>query len=260
VGHRALTPRARRLAAVLAGGADAVLSHRSAAQVHGLVDRAPARHEITAPDRRRHRGAELVVYRNRLHPADRTVVDGVPITTVARTLVDLAATRSADELDAALEAAARQRVLDLRAIDETIARNRRRRGVGRLAAAVERLHPAAQDTRSRLEARALALIARHDLPAPAVNVLVEGLEVDLLWPHARLAVELDSRQHHMTPQAFERDRARDARLATAGYRTLRFTWRQLADEPQTVVAALRAALPAAHRPATPPQARAAAAA
>jgi hypothetical protein len=260
VGHRALRPRAYRIAAVLAGGRDAVLSHRSAADAHGLLDRPPVRHEVIAPLRRRRREAPIVVYRAALHDDEWELLDGVPTTTVARTLLDLAATCRRSIVDRALEAAERRRILDLADVRAVLARNRGRRGVATLRDAVERLHPATGDTRSRLEALALRLVTDHGLPQPAVNVLVDGKEVDLLWPHDRLVAELDGRETHLTPQAFERDRRRDAELAAAGYRVLRFTWRQLTEDPAFVAAALRAALRAAPRPATPAPAPASAAA
>jgi very-short-patch-repair endonuclease len=97
-------------------------------------------------------------------------------------------------------------------------------------------------TRSELERRFIALCDRFGIPRPATNVIVAGREVDGVWHEARLVVEIDSREHHMTTVAFEEDRARDADLMLAGYRVLRITWRRLRDEPEAVAETLRALL------------------
>jgi very-short-patch-repair endonuclease len=97
-------------------------------------------------------------------------------------------------------------------------------------------------TRSTLEERFHALVEQFGLPRPQGNVVVAGLEVDFLWRDQRLVVETDGAATHLTPSAFEEDRRRDARLAVAGYRVLRFTWRRIVDEPREVAATLRALL------------------
>jgi hypothetical protein len=111
-----------------------------------------------------------------------------------------------------------------------------------LEAALDSLSPGPQATRRQLEEGMLALLARHDLPRPLVNATVEGYEVDFYWPQARLIVETDGAATHLTATAFEQDRERDAALTVAGYRVVRFTWRQLTDRAGTVADTLRALL------------------
>lgn len=237
VGHRALVPDAFRLAAVLACGPSSVLSHRSAADLWGLRPCTSSRVDVTvAGDRGRHL-AGIRAHRGRLHPDDVTSERGIPVTTPARTLVDLAALVPRDHLLRALERAEQVRLFDLRALGAVIERAPRRSGAQSLRRALEDLRTA-PFTRSELERRALALIARHGLPAPAVNVRVAGYEVDLLWRAARVVVELDGRAVHDTALAFERDRRRDADLQARGYAVVRFTWRQVTSTPDWIVARL----------------------
>ncbi|HEY8583635.1 MAG TPA: type IV toxin-antitoxin system AbiEi family antitoxin domain-containing protein [Capillimicrobium sp.] len=259
VGHAALRPEGHWLAAVLSCGEGADLSHRSVAYAYGIGPPVLGRIEVTAPRRRRPR-TDLLVFRNALHPQERTTLNGIPVTTRERTVLDLAATRGRPAVDTALEHLARQRRFDGGAFAALLELRRGARGAGILRAALDELHPATEETRSKLEARALALIAAHGLPQPAVNTRLLDLEVDLLWREHGLVVELDSRTHHLTPSAFEDDRRRDAKLLAAGYRVLRLTYRQVTDEPAYAAEALRAALRPAHRRATPPRGPAAAAA
>ncbi len=137
-----------------------------------------------------------------------------------------------------VEEAERRGLFDLRAIEAVLARNPRHPGAHRLRNAI-RAWTEPPPTRSELERRFLELVTAADLPRPSVNVLIEGLEVDCFWPEAALIVELDSRGYHESPSAFERDRLRDLRLTTAGFRVVRITWRRLEDEPVEVVAELR---------------------
>ncbi len=164
---------------------------------------------------------------------------GIRVTTPARTLLDLAATVSADDLARAVEEARVLRLVtdaDLRAILDA---HPRRAG----SAALRReLDVEARLTRSEAERRLLDLIRRAQLPLPETNVRVLGHEVDALWRAQRLIVEIDGFDAHGTRAAFERDRARDARLVAAGYRVIRITWRQLHDEPARTIAQLATAL------------------
>ncbi len=241
VGHRVLVADGFRLAAVLACGPDAALSHRSAGGAWGLRPSHRARHEVTTRGRgREHPGID--VHRCRLTEDDVTDRDGIRITTPSRTLLDLAEVVGFEQLRNAVERTHHLRLLDLDAIDAVLARAPGRRGRRRLLRAVELFRPEHADAASRLETAALRLIERHRLKRPSVNVPVGPYVIDLLWPRQRLAVELDSRAHHLTPQHFESDRRRDADLLAAGYRTLRFTWRHVHDDPEWVVARLRAAL------------------
>jgi len=244
VGHGAVGQSGRRFAAVLTVGPDAVLSHRSAGETWGLCSYAGARAEVTAPRTLRAR-ARLLPHRAVLLPDERTVIDGLPITTVARTLLDLAMVLDRHRLERAVERAEMARLLDLRAVAALLDRHRRRPGAGALRVAL----PAATDprvTRSDFEDAFLAFLAARDLPRPSSGVWVPmddgegpGVELDVAWPAARLAVELDPRSTHGTAAAFERDRHKDQRLMLAGWRVVRLTPRRLREEPDCVAATLR---------------------
>jgi very-short-patch-repair endonuclease len=219
VGHMALTPRSREMAAVLACGPDAVLSHRSAAVLWGLLRSAP-RIEVTAP-RSRKRRAGLAVHRSRvLSAVDRVVLDGIPVTGVARTLVDLADLLSERRLADAVHEAEVRRLFDLKAVEAALARVPGRGGRHRLGRVLAAYEPR-PFTRSDGERRVLALCREQGLLQPRVNALVEGYEVDFWWPDAGLVVELDGEAVHHTRRAFREDRRRDRALATAGIHVLR---------------------------------------
>jgi predicted transcriptional regulator of viral defense system len=239
VGRRALTPAGSRLAAVLAAGHGAALSHTSAAAQWQLVATAQTLIDVTvATGRRPRRGIRLHVTTT-LAADDVTEIDGIPITSVARTLVDLAARVRRRRLLEAIEQAYTLRHLDVGELRQALRRNHNHRGVGTLA---ELLDGFAEppSTRSQLERMMLHVIVAAGLPEPLVNALVAGLCVDLLWPAWRLVVELDGRRFHDNPWAFERDRRRDAILRTAGYEILRVSHRRLTREPDAVIADIRA--------------------
>ena len=161
---------------------------------------------------------------------------------MARTLVDLAGVLTAQQLERSCHRAEVLRRLDA-ADGGAPARPRRSRGARDLRAALATLAPAAPDiTRSELEERFLALVADAGLPRPEVNAAVAGHEVDFLWRDHRLVVETDGAATHLTPTAFEEDRRRDAALQVAGFRVVRFTWRQITDDGRRVVQVVRALL------------------
>jgi very-short-patch-repair endonuclease len=247
VAHRSLPPEAFWLAAVLACGPQAALSHRSAATAWELRHDGSRSFDVTSPRAGGKAKSGITAHRSNLDRADVTTHRGVPITTPARTLLDLAEVVPRAQLDRALEEAFRCRLTHRAALEATLARANGRRGVKPLQAALDSMHPLAPRTKSAFERRALALIAQHDLPRPLVNVHVAGLEVDLFWPAHKLVVELDSLEFHFTRPAFERDRRKDAILGRAGYAVQRFTWRQLDDEFLATLAELlsRRAAPAA---------------
>ncbi len=244
VGHRALSREGRWLAAVLACGDGAVLSHGCAAHLLGLRPSSAAIADVTIDSRAgRRRRAGIRVHRPRVpvHASERTLHEGIPVTSVARTLLDLAELVSHPSLARAVERAEALGLFDLRAVQDTLERHRTRRGAARLRAVLD-AYRADVLTRSDLEATLLALCAAHDVAPPATNARVAGHEVDFVWRAQRLIVETDGRLHHATAAAFERDRARDARLTVAGYRVVRFTHRQVTREPAHVVATLHALL------------------
>ena len=245
-GHTPLTRKGRWMAAILACGHGAALCGRTAAAAQGLLHHDGAI-EVVAPLRRGKARPGLVVReRSDLVPSDRTVVDGIPCTSVARTLLDLAAVVWPDQLARACERAEELREFDLRALRDLVRRNRGRRGVRRLRLAMDAMRSLEPAARSELERRFLALCERSGIPRPHVNAWIEvsgsGLEVDFSWPHARLAVEVDGAAYHSDTAAFERDRERDRRLLLAGWRVMRVTWRQLEAQPAELAASLRALL------------------
>jgi very-short-patch-repair endonuclease len=235
----AATREARWIAAVLAGGDGAALSHRSAGELWGMLDpiEGPI-HVVVRHGRRTHAG--IVFHRTR-HPDRHSVRKGIPVTTPARTLLALAATRSTRRLEQAIERAGRHGVLDIPELTRLCEASRGRKGTGRLSSVLAHYRPL-PDTRSKLERRFLRLCRDAGLPRLAVNVPVLGYEVDFLWPGARLVVELDGFEYHRDRGAFERDRRRDARLQLAGYRVVRITDRRLVEEPEAAAAELRTLL------------------
>jgi very-short-patch-repair endonuclease len=238
-GHRALRSEARWLAAVLACGDGAALSHRSAAALWGLRASGRERVDVTAPGSRGLRDPLIDLHRARLEPAEVTVHGGIPVTTVARTLGDLAGVVPGPALERALTQAESVGLYDHDALRAVSERFRGRRGARALHAAL-RTPPAF--TRSELEARMLALCDAYELPRPHVNVRVCGHEVDFLWPAARLIVETDGYAFHRSRAAFERDRRRDAELILAGYRVIRITHARLSTDAAGVAATIRALL------------------
>jgi very-short-patch-repair endonuclease len=242
VGHRVLRVEGRRLAAVLACGPGAVLSHSSAAAHWGLLHTAAARVDVTAP-RGRHGARGIRLHRSRaLDARDTTTHDGIPITTVARTLLDLAATTQPHRLERALAQADHLRVYDHRAITDVIDTANGHRGTVALARATAR-EP--KLTKSDWEVRMLKLVREAELPEPLVNHPLDApdygyCELDFFWPAHNLIVETDGWETHGTRAAFDRDRAKDAALTAAGQRVLRFTWRA---EDATILRRLRAMLP-----------------
>lgn len=242
VGHARLRREGRWLAAVLAVGPGAVLSHRDAA---GLHDLRPANHasiDVTTTANRPDEPGVRVHRTRSLDAQDVTTVSGIPVTTVARTLVDLAGQIPHDHLTKAIKEAERQRTFDLRAVEAVMARTRGRRGPGHRAmreALLERRALEATATRSLLEDAFLKLVRDAGVSIPATNALVEGLQVDAVWRTQRIAVELDGWQDHGTRRAFEDDRERDAILTSAGWRVVRFTYRQVTQGPDAVVETLR---------------------
>jgi very-short-patch-repair endonuclease len=238
VGHPTLTLHGRFLAAVVAFGDQAVLSHRSAAVLWGLVPERGPRIDVTVPGTggRTRRGA-VVCHRSPLSEADATALHGIPVTNPARTLADLAAVVSDREFERALDEAAYLR-LDLSGLQP----RQGRRGGARIRRVLANHRAGTTRTRSEMEERMLALCNRFALPRPLCNLEVEGHTVDFVWPQSRLIVETDGWQAHGTRRAFETDRRRDAHLVANGWRPVRLTWKRLMSEPEEVVEQLRGML------------------
>ena len=241
VGHRSFTKRGRFMAAVLAGGPGAVLSHRSAAELWGLRQSSRGRIEITVATSLRVRPG-IDAHRATLALDEVTVHDGIPVTTVPRTLLDLAAVVPPAQVERAIHEAEVLRLWDPLSLADLLERHPGARGTAAMREMIERAKQGLEVSRSELENRFLTLIAEKNLPRPQTNVLVEGYEVDCVWREQRLIVELDGHATHATREGFERDRARDRRLQAAGWRVVRITWRQLHDDPHAVAADLAALL------------------
>jgi hypothetical protein len=240
VGHRLLSVDGRRMGAVLACGIGAALSYRTAGDALELRPSSSPIIDVTSPTRagRRHRGIRVHSGAT-LTPRDVTAVNAIPVTTVPRTLLDLAEVVRLRELERVIERAETLRILDLIAIRELLSRSPGRRGARRLERAL-----AAEPvfTRNDLEELMYAICIRAGVPLPRVNYPIGKYEADFAWPEHRLIVETDGRATHATTHAFEHDRLRDRELVKAGWRVIRFTWRQLQDDPDEVVATLRALL------------------
>lgn len=229
VGHRVLGADGWRMAAVLAAGPGAVLSHRSAADLWGIRRSARSRHEVT-----RVGGSALRtvhVHRTRsLPPEDVTTIRGIPVTTLARTLRDCAAVLTRHALARCLHEADILRILDVSAIKSAPAA---------LASVIADYAP--QPANEGLETL-FAAILPSDLPTPLFNTHVGPHEVDVLWPAHRVIVELDDVRTHRTVRGFQRDRERDAALIAQGHVVLRITDARLRRDPDTVIGELRAVL------------------
>jgi very-short-patch-repair endonuclease len=234
LGHAALTQRGRWMGAVLACGEGATLSHRSAAALWGLMR--PGRRQIDVTSRHGRSGRPgIALHRGRLDDEDRVERDGIPVTSLSRTLLDLAEVIEESRWDRAAEEAERLGLLELVALERVCDRGSGRRGLGRCMRLVEEAR-AVPRTRSVLEDRFAAVCESHDIVPPSRNVLVGEVEVDALWPRERLIVELDGFSFHGHRAAFERDRARDTALQAAGYKVIRLTHRRLEAEPAAVAA------------------------
>jgi hypothetical protein len=219
VGHIVLRPEARWLAAVLACGEGAVLSHRGAAALWALHPTAAARVDVTVAHTSGVRTtARIAVHRSR-RGIQSTRHHGIPVTTPMQTLADLAVAVPRRRLEKAAENAEAARLLDLNGLDAA------HPGAKRLLAVFDE-HDLGSYTRSETEDAFLQLCDDHGIPRPLVNARVEGFEVDFCWPGERLIVETDGR-HHLTRARFECDRARDALLTSIGWRVMRFTRRQV---------------------------------
>ena len=239
LGHLRLSRRGRWLAAVLACGPAAVLSHASAAALWGLTRPGSGPVDVIVRSGRGRSGhAGIFMHEGRPRGSERGLVDAIPVTTVPRTLLDLAEVVDQEGLRRAFEEADRLRLLEMRSLEAVCALSRGRRGLRALrpliAGAIEPV-----TTASPLEDRFAAFCRDHRLPPPVTNVPVLGHEVDALWRRQGVVVEMDGFAFHRHRAAFERDRARDAELVAAGYRVVRLTNRRLLDEPAVIAAQLR---------------------
>lgn len=217
---------------MLAAGAGAVLSHRSAASLWGI--RQSDILEVTVPV---HRGQpQIRIHTSSPPPDEVTAVRSIPVTGVSRTLLDLAAVLPARQVERAVNEAEMRRLTDRLSLADLVERHPGRRGI---RAVKSILDMGATPTRSELEARFVAFCRTMGLPPAAVNAPVLGFECDFVWHEHRVVAELDGFAFHATRSVFERDRARDRALHAGGWRVIRVTWRQLHQEPEALAADLR---------------------
>jgi hypothetical protein len=246
VGHLAPLPGAAFIAAVLAGGDGAALSHRSAAAHLGLLSWSPRDVEVMVPRGGERDRAGIRFHRPKFYgPEDRVVSDGIPCTTVARTLVDLGAVLRLPQLERAVEQAELSKVLDVKAITDVLARISRPRGVRNLRRCLGAGRLDASLAQSNLERRFLRLCVAAGFPRPTPQHPIEYApgawhKVDFAWPAIRLAIEIDGGAIHTTLAAARRDRHLDRQIRAAGWRVERFMEDDVDDTPEIVLTALRA--------------------
>lgn len=245
VGYRQISRKGRWMAAVLASGPSACLSHRSAARLWCLMPPGDEWPEVTAPPGHRARRPGIVCREAAIADDEWEVVDEIPVTAPFRTIFDVAALLKKRELERAWHEALVRGLTARVSLPVLLERYPGRRGARNLRALLESDRPEGI-TRNDFEEAFLALVDAHGLSRPRMNadLAVRGrfFEIDALWERERVALELDSRGVHGTPKKFESDRQRDRILVAEGWRTMRVTWRQLRDEPEAIVADLWLAL------------------
>jgi very-short-patch-repair endonuclease len=241
VGHSSLPPFASEMAAVLAAGDGALLSHRSAAAMWGLIAAVKGDIHVTVVghDRARTRPGIRIHRIRALDTRDATSLHAIPITSPARTLLDITPDlRPRGELERTFDAALKGRIVTRSAVAATVARNGGRPGAPLLAALAQAELPGPADTRSQAEDQLRRLIRAGDLPEPVFNARVGRYTIDALWPRHRLAVEVDGYAFHSTRRSFESDHERDLVLSAAGFTVMRFTRDQIVKQPELVLVRL----------------------
>ncbi|HEV2790666.1 MAG TPA: hypothetical protein VGV69_05155 [Solirubrobacterales bacterium] len=244
-GSRRISRKGRWMAAVLAAGEGAVLSHRSAGRLWRLMPPGAEYVDVTCAPGRIVRRKGIVSHESLVLDDEREVVEGIPVTSPFRTIFDLAAVLDRRQLERALHEVEVRRLTDRVSLPMLLERYPGRRGTRGLRDLLGSKEPVGI-TRNDFEEAFLALIDAHGLPRPRMNadLALRGrfFEIDCLWRRQRVALELDSRTVHATPKKFESDRQRDRILIAEGWRTMRVTWLQLRREPGAIVADLRSAL------------------
>lgn len=250
VGHRAPSIEARYLAAVLAAGEGALLSGRAAAHLLGLVKGRPPMPEVIAHTQRRIEGVKT--HRCRLLDArDATTVHGIPVTTVPRTLIDLAPSLSLNALARACHEAGVRHGTTPKAVESVLARRPNAPGARKLRRVI---HGDIHVTLSKLEARFLELLRDAGLPLPVTNRPASGRRVDCRWPDHRLTVELDGYQFHNSRHSWEQDRHREREARARGDDFRRYTYGDVFERPRLMLDEVGAVFSAVRRP-PPPRAR-----
>jgi very-short-patch-repair endonuclease len=235
-----LTPKGFRMAAVLSSGPAAVLSYGSAIAHRELRPPPNGPIDVTVPGRGR-RGPDGVRVHNvrSLDPRDTTVLDGIPITSVPRTLLDYAEVAGTQELRHALDEADRRELLSRKEIDELLARSPGRKGAKPLKAELNKMLGTEPPwTQSELQRAMLALIRERGLPEPRTEVELGDYRVDLYWPEHRLALELDSYEFHRGRKVFRSDRRKDGKLKLVEVDVFRVTEDRIREEPDELLSDL----------------------
>jgi hypothetical protein len=240
------------MAAVLAAGDNAVLSHSSAAAAWELRPVGASAIHVTLPaDTGRKPRAGMRIHRSAtLTPASTTTVRGIPVTAPVQTVIDVATTLTGRPLELVLDRADFLGLVDFAELAQAVAARPGRPGSPALRAMLSRYAAASTLTRSELEEMFLGLCDGHGIDRPAVNARIEGFEVDFVWRNDRLIVEVDGYRYHRSPAAFEDDRERDVVLALAGWHVMRFTWTQVKHRPAWVAAAVSQRLATSRSPGT----------
>jgi len=240
VGHFSLPPFAAEMAAVLAVGEGALLSHYSAAVMWGLIPAVEGDIDVTlvGQDRSRSRDGIRVHRVKSMPPRDAGSLRNIPITRPARALLDITPDLRPPELERTFDAALKGKIVTRSAVAETAARSPGRPGAARLAALARAELGDPADTRSWPEGQFLTLIRAGGLPEPELNVRFGRYRIDALWRTHRLAVEIDSYGFHSTRRSFESDHERDLALAAAGFTVMRFTREQIVKQPELVLVRL----------------------
>jgi predicted transcriptional regulator of viral defense system len=242
LGYRPETRESRWMAAVLSAGGSAVLSHRSAGALWGIFPSMSIAPEVTRPTRCESRPG-LRMHCGLLKSDETTRLGGIPVTSVPRTVLDIAALSNRRRLEKTLNEVEVRGLTDKLSIPDLLDRYPRKRGSANMKALLADQGAVRGVPRKELKERFRTLLDETDLPRPRLNadVAVRGrfFEADCLWGEQGVIVELDGRAVHGTPLAFEEDRERDRLLQAGGWRVIRITWRQLRDEPSAVVADLR---------------------
>lgn len=245
VGHRVLSREARWMAAVLLAGPGAVLSHRSAAALWRIRGTSSGAIEVTTP--RKSRSCSGVRRHFAVLPGDEVTTErGIPVTTVPRTIFDLAAASTADMVEHSLRESEYLRLHDALSLPDLLTRYPRHRGAQNVRIGLARRTEGSGRSRSWLEERFLSFLREHRLPPPQRSAWIKAgekwFEVDCFWSDSRAIAELDGFAAHGTRIAFREDRARDRRLRVAGFGVIRIAPEQLDDEAEEIAADLRALL------------------
>ena len=222
VGHTALTDKSHLIAAVYAGGEEALASHRAGGKLWAIL-RGSQPIEVTGP-RSREAAQGFILHRSRcIHEEDRALIDNIPVTSLARTLVDLADVLPENRLADAVHEAEVQRLFDLTQVQRVLERLPGRRGRHKLHRVLSAYKDVQPFTRNRAERLVLRMCEEHGLPRPRANTWLGEYEVDFYWPEAQLALEFDGGAVHRTTKAFHEDRKRDRALAARGIHVVRAT-------------------------------------